>query len=462
MSFSSLRVRLLLGAVGFVLAAVVLAAVGLTVLFRDHVERWVDGELHGYLDQVIAGIDKDANGTFIVSPPPADPRFQQPLSGRYWQVAIEPDGPVLRSRSLWDFAIDVPAENDVDDEAQHERVAGPDGSRLYLLQRRVGLPARLDGVTALVAVAVDAAEVDAAVYRFASVLVPFLLLIGALLVGAAWVQVGVGLRPLAAMQRKLADIRAGVRTRLGGGLPDEVQPLASEVDGLLDARDQQVERARARAADLAHGMKTPLQVLLSDAEQLKRKGEAAVAAEIEEIVKSLQRHVEHQLSRARIAPSNPNISADVGEVAARVARVMRRTPDGKRLAWTLDLPPGIFARIDPDDLAEAIGNLGENAVRHASSTVAIAARRNADKAEIVVSDDGPGTPAERWDEMLMRGARLDSSMPGTGLGLAIVKDIADAWSAELSSEMADGRFHVTLSIPAKDASVIPLKAAREA
>lgn len=462
MSFSSLRFRLLLAAVGFVFAALALAAGGLTFLFRDHVERWVDSELGGYLDQVIAGIDKDAEGTFTVTAPPGDPRFEQPLSGRYWQVAVLPDGPVLRSRSLWDFAIDLPSDGEVDDEAHHYRVPRPDGSELYLLQRRVVLSDRLEGATAQVAVAIDAAEVSTAVYRFASVLAPFLLFIGFLLVLAAWIQVRVGLRPLATMQQKLGAIRAGKRGRLGGGFPDEVQPLASEVDALLDARDQQVQRARLRAADLAHGLKTPLQVLLSDADQLKRKGEFEVATEIEEIVQALQRHADHQLSRARIASPNPNVAADVGEVAARVARVMQRTPEGRRLKWKLDLPSEIVARIDPDDLSEAIGNLTENAVRYAKSTVAIAARRHADMTSIVVCNDGPGIPAEQWDRMLTRGARLDTSVPGTGLGLAIVKDIVDVWSADLSFDTTERRFSVTMSIPAKEASVIQLTPAREA
>ena len=119
-------------------------------------------------------------------------------------------------------------------------------------------------------------------------------------------------------------------------------------------------------------------------------------------------------------------------------------------------------RIEPDDLSEAIGNLTENAVRHAKSTVAIAARRDADTTSIVVSDDGPGIPAEQWDRMLTRGARLDTSVPGTGLGLAIVKDIVDVWSADLSFKTAERQFGVKMSIPAKEAAVIRLNPAREA
>lgn len=232
MSFASLRLRLLLGAVGFILAALALAAVGLTLLFRGHVERWADGELSGYLDQVIAGIDAGPAGALTMLRPPTDPRFDQPLSGRYWEVIVEPDGPTLRSRSLWDYEIALPIEKTIGTELHRYRVTGPDDSRLYLLQRRIELPERLGGKTIRAAAAIDAAEVEAAVRRFATALIPLLSVLGALLMLASWVQVSVGLRPLSMIRRKLSEIGAGVRNRLGEGFPDEVQPLASEVDTL--------------------------------------------------------------------------------------------------------------------------------------------------------------------------------------------------------------------------------------
>jgi len=456
-SFTSLRVRLLAGAAAFVLTALALAAVGLTFLFQNHMERWVDGELDAYLDQVIAGIDNGPNGQLMVAEPPADPRFEQPLSGRYWQVNVKPDGPALRSRSLWDYAIPLPTGDVIGDAVHRHRVPGPNGTRLYLLQRHITLPSRLGGNAATAAVAVDAAEVAAAVRRFATVLIPLLLLLAALLIGAAWIQVRVGLKPLSIMQRKLGDIRTGPRKRLGDGFPDEVQPLATEVDTLLDDRDRRVDSARARAADLAHALKTPLQVLLSDAEQLNCKGETEMAQEIEGIATVLQRHTERQLSRARMATYAANAAADMGEIAERVVRVMKRTPQGQRLAWRTDLPHGSVVRIDPQDFAEAIGNLTENAVRHARARIAITLSRDASTASVTIADDGPGIPAEHQEEVLRRGARLDSAGTGTGLGLAIVKDIAETWDATLSFETTSQGFSVRLSIPAAaEATVVPL------
>ena len=448
MRLASLRLRLLLAGGAFVIAAVAVAAQGLSLLFKSHVEGWIDGQLNAHLDQLVAGIDMGPDGSIAVVKPPSDPRFQQPLSGNYWQVDVEPSGPIFRSRSLWDFLIALPKEDLVGGTLHHHRVEGPAGQTLYLLERRVKLPDRLGGRTVLAAVALDDADVRASVWRFAAVLVPFLLILGALLTAAAWVQVAYGLRPLAAMRRRLSEISSGTTRRLGSGFPEEVQPLASEIDSLLDAHDRQVTQARARAADLAHGLKTPLQALAGETGRLKAKGETTLAADIEEIAGAMQRHVDRQLARARLAGTDPNATANVADVVTRVVRVMERTSKGESLRWKIDVPDGLIARIDAGDLTEALGNLAENAVRHARSLVGVSARREGKSIIAKVCDDGPGIPPDQQAEALRRGSRLDVSGPGAGLGLAIAGDIAEAWGAALAFENEEGNFVVALRIPA--------------
>ena len=272
-------------------------------------------------------------------------------------------------------------------------------------------------------------------------------MLAALLTAAAWAQVAIGLRPLAAMRGKLAAIGSGEARRLGGDFPDEVLPLAREIDTLLEARERQVEKARTRAADLAHGLKTPLQLLSSDAERLKAKGENELAEEIEDIAGSMRRHVERELVRARSGANAANASANVAAVAQRVVRVAERTPQGKRVTWTVDVPPGLMARIDTEDLTEALGNLAENAARHAHSAVTLRARAEEGVVVLAVIDDGPGIPPERAQEALRRGGRLDQS-GSAGLGLAIVGDIADAWGASVSIETPAQGCRIVLRIPA--------------
>ncbi|HWK38708.1 MAG TPA: HAMP domain-containing sensor histidine kinase [Hyphomicrobium sp.] len=445
MSLGSLRLRLLVGAAAFVLAALALSALGLTALFERHVTRWLDGELSNHLEQLIAGIDKGMNGELRVARPPADPRFQNALSGLYWQVDVEPSGPVLRSRSLWDFEMALPAESSTDDDMHHYRLTGPGEQTLYVIQRRIELPTRLGGEAARVAVAIDEAYFGAAVRRFTGALLPFLGLLTLLLTAAAWAQVTIGLRPLATVRRKLAAIGSGDKRRLGNDFPDEVKPLAEEIDALLDERERQITKARDRAADLAHGLKTPLQVLSAEAERLNARGETEIANVIEEICTTMRRHVERELTRARSGANHGSAATEIATVAQRVVRVMERTPEGKRITWTIDMPPGIKARIDPEDLTEALGNLTENAARHARSAVTIRARPENGAVVISVLDDGPGIPPSRANEVLRRGGRLDAS-GSAGLGLAIVGDIADAWGGTLSVEVPERGCHISLRL----------------
>lgn len=452
MTAFSLRRRLLLAAGVFSLTAMALAAVGLALLFERHVTRWADGELNAHMDRLIAGIELGTNGQLVVERPPADPRFERPLSGLYWEVVIEPHGPTHRSRSLWDFEIKLPPEAQVDDSLHHYHVEGPGGSRLYLVQRRVELSPRLGSKSARVAVALDAAQLSDAVWRFTAALAPFLLVLAALLTAAAWAQVTVGLRPLSAIRDRLAAVASGDKSRLGTGFPDEVQPLANEMDALLAARERQVEKARGRAADLAHGLKTPLQVLAGDIARLNARGETEIAGEIEKVSLAMQRHVDRELARARMAAGELQAASNVAAIADSVVRVVRRTPDGERLGWTVDVPASLQARIDAADLAEALGNLVENAARHAASRVVLNAEDDGRQIIIRVMDDGPGIPEALRDEVVRRGRRLDtSSVGGAGLGLAIVADIVETWNGHMRLLAVDAEpvlFCVALTLPA--------------
>ena len=429
MNGGSLRLRLFLGGALSIIAALALAALGLVLLFEKHVERRIESELGVYLDQIIANLDRDGDGALVVADVLADPRFDQPLSGLYWQVRAK--DAVLRSRSLWDGDLPLPSDELTDGVVHRHRIIGPAGAELLALERSVRLPVRLGNASVRAAVALDTREIAAATRAFAADLLPYLGVLAAVLIAAAYAQVTFGLSPLATIRKRLAGIREGNATRLGKAFPKEVQPLAAEVDALLEAREQEAERARSRAADLAHGLKTPLQVLAGDVARLRQKGEADIAAEIEQVATAMRRHVERELARARMKSGVSTSRANVREVIDRVLAVVMRTPDGARLAWTVECPPQLLARIDADDLAEAIGNLVDNAARHARRAVRVEARAEDRRVKLLISDDGPGIPPERMSEVLARGGRLDESGTGAGLGLAIVQEIADAWAGRL-------------------------------
>ncbi len=420
----SLHLRLFAAGAASVIVALVLAAMGLSLLFNAHVERRAVADLSLQLDQVLAGLNLNAQGQLTLPVPPGDPRFQRPLGGLYWQVNWR--GTVLRSRSLWDYTIPLPQQDEVGGAIHLHDLPGPGGGRLLTVERHVLLPARLGGGPVLVAVAMDRADLVAEGRSFVKDMVPYLALLAVFLIAAGWLQVAVGLRPLATVGARVAAIRSGQSSRLGEDFPAEVRPLAGEVDQLIAAREADVLKARTRAGDLAHGLKTPLQALYGEAGRLREAGAEEAAVAIEQIADAMHAHVDRELTRARIAASAPAANCSLSRVVERVLAVVRRTPEGQRIAWAVTVPEGVSARIDADDLTEAFGALAENAARHAKSRVEVTAQRATDGIALMIADDGPGIPPDRLDALLARGARLDLSAPGHGLGLSIASEILAA------------------------------------
>jgi len=445
MTALALRWRLLGAGAVAVIVALALAAAGLAQLFGTHVERRALAELSVQLDQVLAGLALE-EGALTLATPPADPRFARPYGGLYWQIMQ--GGTPLRSRSLWDAELQLPADP-LETGAPHaHRLAGPGGTELLVLERSVMLPARLGGGTARAAVAVETAELAAARRAFVADMAPYLALLGLVLIAAQWAQVTVGLRPLGRIGARIAALRSGTATRMGADWPREMRPLAAELDGLLAKREADVEKARARAGDLAHGLKTPLQALLGEAGRLRAAGKADAADGIEEIAETMRSHVERELARARSAAQARRGRAEAATVARRVVSVLTRTPEGGRLDWRVTIPEGLWLALDEARLAEALGALAENAARHARSRVSLHADRAGARIVLSVRDDGPGLPPDRLAAVTARGVRADETGPGLGLGLAIAAEIAEAAGGGLALDSAAPGLIARLDLPA--------------
>ena len=144
------------------------------------------------------------------------------------------------------------------------------------------------------------------------------------------------------MGARVAAVRSGAARRLGGDFPAELRPLAAEVDALIGAREADIARARARASDLAHGLKTPLQALEGETRRLAARGEEEAAAGIAEIGTAMQRHVDRELARARIAAAGWS-ACEPEAVTARLLAVLRRIPQGQRIDWRPEFQPGLRA-----------------------------------------------------------------------------------------------------------------------
>ena len=190
-----------------------------------------------------------------------------------------------------------------------------------------------------------------------------------------------------------------------------------------------------------------MQALLGEADRLRAEGRGAVAADIEAIAGAMRRHVDRELARSRVALRGREARAEVAPILAGLLRVVRRTGEGARCDWQLDLPGGLVAAADPDDLTEALGALVENAARHARARIVISARAEAGQIAISVRDDGPGIPPDRIEALMARGARADTSGKGSGLGLAIARDIAEALEGRLTLHASDPGLEARLTVP---------------
>mgnify|MGYP001195908155 CR=1 FL=1 len=429
----SLRLRLLLAAAISVGLALVLAGFGLVALFDRHVERRVNAELHTFVNQIASGVDFAVGGVPQLNQPLADPRFERPYGGLYWQI-VDEHGDAQRSRSLWDYVLQLPAPEGEIGKPQRYALPGPQGKMLHAYERRIVFPATSGDRTLRIVVAVDQHELDNARDEFVEDIAPALSVLALILVAAAWVQVNVGLKPLEAVRQGFAAIRTRRAHRLERDFPDEIMPLVIEVNDLLDVQDQTVERARMRAADLAHGLKTPLTILAHDAEKLRRKGLGEMAGEIEGLVKAMQRHVDHELARVRVAANSrrQEATADLAKVLNGIVGAIKRSPHGEKCAWDLEMEAIGPVAIDANDLTELLGNLVDNAAKWATSEVRIRAAQDGAMAHVMVEDDGPGVPPQAIDELGKRGVRLDERVAGTGLGLAIVRELIEAYGGSLT------------------------------
>ena len=279
----------------------------------------------------------------------------------------------------------------------------------------------------------------------------FLLVVTAVIAmaGGAF-QVRRGLAGIAQLRERLAGVHRGSESRLGGHYVPEVQLLVDDLNALLDQREQAVQRAVAKAGDLAHGLKTPLALLALESERAAVTGQTDVAAAIREQVDRMRRQVDYHLAHARAAASGAtgSVRTSVAGCADGLARTLPRLYADRPLSIDVHVDPSHAVRVQREDLDEMLGNLLDNACKWARARVIIESSRAGEKLAIVVDDDGPGLPAEMREKVLQRGVRADEQAAGSGLGLAIVRDLAEVYQGTIALEASPlGGLRATLELP---------------
>ena len=448
----SIASRLFLSAAFWSTLILAFAGLGLSALNARWTEANFDDQLGVYLKALIANALPNEEGKAWPQPRSRRSSNSPSPAGTGKSPDSTSSPPEIRaSKSL--FATQLPHLLEVSPDhgaARSGYVIGPGGRELRMVEREIDAG---DEGRYLVQVAANADVFLAQEHGFEWALAATFLTLALALIGSTALAVRYGLRPLRALRDGVAAIRRGEAEHVAGEFPQDVAPLAAEVNQLIDANREIVERARTQVGNLAHALKTPLSVLINEADS----GSANLPGKVREQAEIMRQQVAFYLDRARAAARARAVGVvtDVKPVVEGLVRTFEKLHAEESLNFTVSLQDGLKFRGESQDLTDLIGNLLDNAGKWARETVSIRASRvpggakNAGAFLIAeIDDDGPGLEPGARAEAIERGKRLDKSRPGSGLGLSIVVDLAASYGGSLQLEESRlGGLHAVLRLP---------------
>jgi len=448
----SIAWRLFLSAAFWSTTILLIAGLGLSAVNARWTEANFDNELGVYLKALAANVAALGDETKLSSPLTVAPEFELAFSGWYWQITrLDAKPPEIRaSKSL--FATQLPRlvqPGNLWAEPLSGYVLGPGGRQLRMVQRQIDAG---DEGRYLIQVAANADVINAQMRGFQWGLAATFLALALALMGSTALAVRFGLRPLRVLQEGVAAIRRGEAERIAGIFPDDVAPLAIEVNQLLDANREIVERARTQVGNLAHALKTPLSILINESETPS----SDLPEKVREQAEVMRRQVSFYLERARAAARAHAAGAvtEVKPVVEGLVRTFERLYAERGLQFSAEIEDGLRFRGESQDLTDLVGNLLDNAGKWAREGVGLRAWRvpvAKDAPAFMVAevdDDGPGLDPGARAKVVERGKRLDESRPGSGLGLSIVLDLVGTYGGSLElDESPKGGLRARVRLP---------------
>lgn len=256
--------------------------------------------------------------------------------------------------------------------------------------------------------------------------------------------VGSGLRPLDVLRQQLArrspqDLSPIDRTQM----PAELQPLAAEIDQLLQRLHIALDAQRHFVSDASHQLRTPMAALQAQLESVIREHNDLRLAPILAALQRLSHLVHQLLVLARAEPGSQPVRAPVElkqvihDMADRwMPLAISREID---LGFELESAP---LRGSPLLLEELVSNLVDNAIRYTPVGGQVTVRcgeAETGGALLAIEDSGPGIPADMRQKVFERFFRLgEGAADGCGLGLAVVRQIAGQHDARVEIDEAPG------------------------
>ena len=444
---NSLAVRLFFSATVWIMLTLVSAGLLLSDLNQNSNFKAFDDRLNLSLETLIGASRLDSSDGITVVSTIGDPRYFQPYSGWYWQIN---DGAktLARSRSMWDqvFTIDkrlIGGRSQFVSQVQSNdnQLKKIEKKKLHIIQREISFPGYKNPVT--FTVSGDTQEYQENIKKFDNTLSTILIALGVGLMFAVFLQVNFGLLPLNKIKTALFKIRNGDEKNLQDPYPLEVQPLATEINNLLEHNEKIIERAKTHVGNLAHVLKTPLAVVSNEIDGKDK----ILSNQVQLMKRQIDRYLKkaHLDSVGKVTKEKINII----ELSKKMIGIFLKLYPSKDIQMSSNLEKG-YVLSSFEDMEEVIGNIVENSCKWAGKRVLLEIKESNDNnIHMVFSDDGPGLPQDKMKKVFARGFRLDEQTPGTGLGLNIVKDIVETSKGKvwLTKSSKLGGLEVNIKLP---------------
>ncbi len=427
---------LALGLVGFALAA---------ANQRSSVSA-LQARMESYVYLVLAAAELDDAGVLHFSDNLGDPRLSQPGSGIYIHV----HGNIEHWNSPSGLGIQLPELNTVP--AAQSRFTEP-GADLHFFTYQYGVSwQKPDGavIPFTVSVLVDPAEIDRLTSAFRLGLWRALGAAGAILLLAQFMLIYLGFRPLQKVAGDVVRVESGLAPRLEGHYPREIEPLARNVNKLLETEKANQQRYRNALDSLAHSLKTPLAILRAGLETDSPAAQNSMRKAVDEMNQLVATRLQRAALSARRTMSAPvAVEPQVQRILASLQKVYAH----KMISVETDIPPQLQFFGEQRDLLELMGNVLDNAFKYGRSRVRVSAAAVDSSATrgglcLRVEDDGAGIDPAQWPVLLKRGVRGDEREEGYGLGLAIVLELVTAYGGKIEISRGDwGGTVIYLEVP---------------
>ncbi|MBQ0757178.1 MAG: sensor histidine kinase [Amphritea sp.] len=403
--------------------------------------EFVASRLNSDAYSVLRAVEMDIGSGWRINLDNTSSVYQQPMSGHYFQVAV--DGKWFYSRSLWDGQIPSTGGNDI---GQENISLVEQNSKPTLVYSNKFMK---QGREIQVILAEDISRIDESLSQ-----------LGWLLAGLGTVGLMVllalqifiirrGLCSLVDVKKDILRLKSGDVRQLSSTNTAEIEPLVTEINYLVQNMELRLQRSRNAVGNLAHAAKTPLTVIDRHVDVLLEEG-IEQGQGIQEQSTRLREMIERELTRARIAGAAlPGQRIYIGEELEKLTRTLKAIYREKALVFKLDISAKSYFPGERDDLVELMGNLLDNASKWAESEIRIKAHMDDHCLELVVEDDGPGIPSDARERLLNRGERLDESTTGHGLGMSIITEIVRQYQGKLMLDSSQrlGGLQVQVILP---------------